>query len=126
KTMQTALQTSDQFPIVENSMYRIHQRVVEKFYKGRVSLMGDASHLNSPMGGLGLNSGVHDAVDLSKRMLRILDGAEAEPELETYNEVRRRVAIEYVKSISENNTQVVKEKDPNYRLELQKRMAETA
>ncbi|MEH7254078.1 FAD-dependent monooxygenase [Neobacillus niacini] len=126
KTMQKALNTTDTFPIVENTIYKIHQRVAGKFYKGRVVLAGDAAHLNSPMGGLGLNSGVHDATDLSKRLIRIYEGANAEAEFEKYSEVRQKVAVEYVKEISEKNTRVVKEKDTEYRLKLQKDMNELA
>jgi 3-(3-hydroxy-phenyl)propionate hydroxylase len=123
KTMQKALKTTDRFPIVENTIYKIHQRVAEKFYKGRVVLAGDAAHLNSPMGGLGLNSGIHDATDLSKRLIRIInEGADHEAELEKYSEVRQTVAVEYVKEISEKNTRVVKEKDADNRLQLQKDM----
>ncbi len=73
-----------------------------------------------------MNSGVHDAVDLSRRLIRILNGAEAEPELEKYSELRRRVALDYVKSITEKNTKVMKEKDPEQRLQLQKEFAEQA
>lgn len=126
KTMQAGLGTSDTFPIVENTIYRIHQRVADKFYEGRVVLLGDAAHVNSPMGGLGLNGGIHDAVDLSKRMVRIMNGADAAPELDKYSEVRRRVAVEYVKKISERNTRVVKEKDSAYRLKLQQDMRDEA
>jgi 3-(3-hydroxy-phenyl)propionate hydroxylase len=127
QTMQKALKTTDRFPIVENTIYKIHQRVAEKFYKGRVVLAGDAAHLNSPMGGLGLNSGIHDATDLSKRLIRIInEGANHEAELEKYSEVRQTVAVEYVKEISEKNTRVVKEKDADYRLKLQRDMNKLA
>ncbi|GAA4714238.1 FAD-dependent oxidoreductase [Brevibacillus fulvus] len=126
QTMQEVFRTTDRFPIIENTIYKIHQRVAGQFYQGRVVLVGDAAHLNSPMGGLGLNSGIHDAVDLGIRLLRLLDGADREAELSTYNELRRRVAVDYVKEISEKNTQVVKEKDPEYRKQLQKEMAELA
>jgi 3-(3-hydroxy-phenyl)propionate hydroxylase len=126
QTMQKALKTTDTFPIVENTIYRIHQRVAGKFYKGRVILAGDAAHLNSPMGGLGLNSGIHDATDLSKRLIRIVDGSDSQAELDKYSEVRQKVAVDYVKEISEKNTRVVKEKDAEYRLQLQKEMNELA
>lgn len=126
RTMQEVFKTTDRFPIIENTIYKIHQRVADKFYKGRVVLVGDAAHLNSPMGGLGLNSGIHDAVDLSYRMIRILEGADRKAELETYSDVRRRVAVDYVKEISEKNTKVVKEKDETYRKQLQKEMADLA
>jgi 3-(3-hydroxy-phenyl)propionate hydroxylase len=126
RTMQTALNTNVTFPIVENTIYRIHQRVADKFYDGRVVLVGDAAHLNSPMGGLGLNSGIHDAVDLSRRLIRICNGADAEAEFSKYSEVRQRVAVDYVKAISEKNTRVVKEKDEDHRKKLQREMAELA
>jgi 3-(3-hydroxy-phenyl)propionate hydroxylase len=126
QTMQKALKTTDTFPIVENTIYKIHQRVAGKFYKGRVILAGDAAHLNSPMGGLGLNSGIHDATDLSKRLIRIVEGADSQAELEKYSEVRQKVAVDYVKEISEKNTRVVKEKDADYRLKLQRDMNELA
>jgi 3-(3-hydroxy-phenyl)propionate hydroxylase len=126
RTMQVALGTTDHFPIVENTIYKIHQRVADQFFKARVILIGDAAHVNSPMGGLGLNSGIHDAVDLSTRLLRIVEGADHEAEFTTYDVVRRRVAVEYVKRISEKNTQVVKEKDNVHRMKLQREMAEIA
>jgi 3-(3-hydroxy-phenyl)propionate hydroxylase len=89
---QRALKTKDRFPIVERMIYRVHQRVAEKLYNGRVVLMGDAAHINSPLGGLGLNSGIHDAVDLSRRLVRILtEGADCEAEFQVYNQVRRKV-----------------------------------
>ncbi|PLS17049.1 hypothetical protein CVD28_13400 [Bacillus sp. M6-12] len=124
-----ALKTEDTFPIVERMIYRVHQRVAEKFYEGRVVLMGDAAHINSPLGGLGLNSGIHDAVDLSRRLVRILSSEneeQLEEELQIYNKVRRQVALDYVKEITEKNTSLMKEKDPEYRLKMQKQMADTA
>ncbi|WP_157842958.1 FAD-dependent oxidoreductase [Bacillus sp. FJAT-44742] len=127
KTIQKALNTTDHFPIVENTIYRIHQRVADKFYNGRVVLVGDAAHLNSPMGGLGLNSGIHDAVDLSRRLVRIFkEGSNREAELRKYSEVRQRVAKNYVKAISEKNTKLMKEQDEQERKRLQKELSEVA
>lgn len=127
RSLQRALKTEDRFPIVERMIYRVHQRVAETFHKGRVILLGDAAHINSPMGGLGLNNGIHDAVDLGRRLIRILQGqSDQESELTTYTTARRKVALDYVKEISEKNTKVMKEKDPEYRLRLQKEMAEQA
>lgn len=127
RTMQEALNTKDYFPIVENTIYRIHQRVAGKFFENRVVLVGDAAHLNSPMGGLGLNSGIHDAVDLSKRMIRIFEGTtNPKAELEMYSEIRRKVAVDYVKEISEKNTSTLKEENAEQRAKLQEGMAELA
>jgi len=129
KQLQKALKTDDQFEVIEQMIYRVHQRVAEKFYKGRVVLMGDAAHVNSPMGGLGLNSGVHDAVDITRRIERIINEdneSSIQEELETYSDVRRKVALEYVKLISEKNTRLMKEKEPELRVQMQKDMHEEA
>lgn len=127
RTIQKALTTKDRFPIIETAIYMVHQRVAERYFEGRVILLGDAAHLNSPMGGLGLNNGVHDAVDLSRRMVRILNqGADAQPELQKYSDVRRKVAIDYVRQITERNTNVLTEKDPQKRLALQKEYSDQA
>lgn len=116
------------FPIVERMIYRVHQRVAATFRKGRVLVLGDAAHVNSPMGGLGVNNGIHDAVDLSRRLIRILQhpGANADAELDTYAAVRRRVALDYVRVISEQNTRRMKEKDPVLRVQLQEELAAVA
>ena len=120
--IQTALNTTDTFPIVEQMIYKIHQRVAGKFYENRVIVMGDAAHINSPMGGIGLNSGIHDAVDLSQRLVRILKGEDATSELDTYSDTRRHVALEYVRQITEKNTKVMTEKDENERIRLQQEL----
>jgi 3-(3-hydroxy-phenyl)propionate hydroxylase len=48
----------------------VHQRVAKTFRKGRAILAGDSAHVNSPIGGMGLNSGVHDAFNLAEKLLR--------------------------------------------------------
>ncbi len=129
RTLQKALHAEQYFPIIECMIYRFHQRVAERFYDGRVVLLGDAAHINSPFGGLGLNSGIHDAVDLSIRLVRIFrEGrlADSEAELRTYAQRRRRVAIEYVQKMSGRNTRLIAEQDPQERLRLQQELAAEA
>ncbi|WP_408007955.1 FAD-dependent oxidoreductase [Pseudalkalibacillus sp. A8] len=127
KSLQRALKTKDIFPIVERMIYRVHQRVANIFYKNRVVLLGDAAHVNSPMGGLGLNNGIHDAVDLSIRLVRIInEDSDRERELETYNAARRKVAIDYIRQISERNTKVMSEQDEELRIQLQQELAKEA
>lgn len=128
-TLRRALHTDHTFPIVEQMIYRFHQRVAEQFYAGHVILLGDAAHVNSPFGGLGLNSGIHDAVDLSMRLMRILksDHSEAvQAELQTYAQRRRQVAIQYVQNISGRNTRLIAEQDPQERIRLQEELAREA
>ncbi|MFZ4451724.1 FAD-dependent oxidoreductase [Salibacterium aidingense] len=128
KSLQKALKTKDTFPIVERMIYKVHQRVAPSFYEQRTVLLGDAAHVNSPMGGLGLNNGIHDAVDLSRRFIRLMkeSSSNREAELSAYNEARRTVAINYIRQISERNTKVMKESDEKHRLELQQEIAEEA
>lgn len=99
------------YPIIDRQLYRVHQRVAETFRVGDVTLIGDAAHINSPMGGVGLNSGIHDAVDLARRIGRIAEGADAEAELETFAERRRRIAVEYVQADTQRNTERLRETD---------------
>ncbi len=104
------------YPIVDRQIYRVHQRVAESFRVGRVLLVGDAAHVNSPIGGVGLNSGIHDAFDLTRRLARIArDGADPDAELDTFDAHRRRVALEYVQADTERNTQRLRETDPERR-----------
>lgn len=126
KKIQTALNTTDNFPVIEQMIYKIHQRVAGKFFENRIIVLGDAAHINSPMGGIGLNSGIHDAVDLSLRLIRILQGGDAQAELETYSDTRRHVALEYVRQITEKNTKVMTEKDEGERIRLQKELSSVA
>jgi 3-(3-hydroxy-phenyl)propionate hydroxylase len=127
RTYQRALHTDRRFPIIEHRIYRVHQRVADRFYDGRVILLGDAAHLNSPMGGLGLNGGIHDAVDLSRRMIRILNGeTDVKAELDKYSEVRRSVYLEYIRQMSERNTNVMRETDPELRKKLQQEYIDQA
>jgi len=111
--------------VFRHQLYRVHQRVAERLRVGRVLLAGDAGHVNSPMGGFGLNSGIHDALDLAPRLVRLLGGAygwavahgiDAEAgELDTYDENRRRVALDHVRAMSHRNTSWLTESDPELR-----------
>jgi 2-polyprenyl-6-methoxyphenol hydroxylase-like FAD-dependent oxidoreductase len=100
------------YPIVDSQLYNVHQRVAATFRAGNSVLAGDAAHINSPIGGVGLNSGIHDAVDVTTRIARIVSGeADAEAELDTFAERRRRVAVDYVQADTQRNTQRLKETD---------------
>jgi 2-polyprenyl-6-methoxyphenol hydroxylase-like FAD-dependent oxidoreductase len=100
------------YPIIDYQIYNVHQRVADSFVFGPCALIGDAAHINSPLGGVGLNSGIHDGVDLARRLVRVLqhDADEAD-ELETFNFVRRQVAVEYVQADTKKNTERISERD---------------
>jgi 2-polyprenyl-6-methoxyphenol hydroxylase-like FAD-dependent oxidoreductase len=72
--------------------YRVHQRIASEWRKGRAFLLGDAAHVHSPAGGLGLNAGVGDAVNLAWKLAAVLRGAAAESLLDTYQGERMAAA----------------------------------
>jgi 2-polyprenyl-6-methoxyphenol hydroxylase-like FAD-dependent oxidoreductase len=100
------------YPIIDHQVYGVHQRVAAAFRVGPVLLAGDAAHINSPLGGVGLNSGIHDAMDAARRLARIAgDGVDPEPELDAYDRIRRTVAVEYVQADTQRNTDRLRERD---------------
>jgi 3-(3-hydroxy-phenyl)propionate hydroxylase len=50
------------YEVVHRNLYTTHQRMASTFRAGRVLLAGDAAHVNNPIGGMGLNGGLQDAV----------------------------------------------------------------
>lgn len=86
-------------------LYRVHQRVAARFKEGGALLAGDAAHVNSPLGGMGLNSGIHDAVDLG----RVLAEGGDDSELAAWAQRRRRVALEEIQRITHSNTATLTE-----------------
>lgn len=114
--------------LVDRQIYRVHQRVAARFRKAKVLLAGDAAHINSPLGGMGLNSGIHDAVDLAIRLGRVWDAPESaiEAELSTYDERRRRVALDFVRADTHRNTVMMEERDEAVRRANQEDLRATA
>jgi 3-(3-hydroxy-phenyl)propionate hydroxylase len=109
--------TPIEFPIVHQSVYRVHQRVAKEFRVGRVLLAGDSAHVNNPLGGFGLNSGIHDAMNLGEKLARVFHGKSDEDLLDLYVRQRRTVNMEYVQEISIKNKHNLEEKDPVRRRE---------
>ena len=109
--------TPIEFPIVHQSVYRVHQRVAKEFRVGRVLLAGDSAHVNNPLGGFGLNSGIHDAMNLGEKLARVFHGESDEDLLDLYVRQRRTVNMEYVQEISIKNKHNLEEKDPVRRRE---------
>lgn len=111
---------------LHRNIWAIHQRVAEDFRKGRIIIGGDAAHINSPMGGMGMNSGVHDAVNFAEKMGQIWRGEADESLLDRYTRQRRHVALEDVRLQTIRNTKFIAEKDPAERLKNQDEMRATA
>jgi 3-(3-hydroxy-phenyl)propionate hydroxylase len=109
--------------IVHRNLYVTHQRVAATFRKGRVLLAGDAAHVNNPIGGMGLNGGIQDAVNLSAKLTGVLLGGESDRSLDLYNLQRRTVATEFVQEQSIANKKRLEESDAKTR---QKNLQELA
>jgi 3-(3-hydroxy-phenyl)propionate hydroxylase len=102
------------------NLYAVHQRVAKRFRKGRVFLCGDAAHVNNPIGGLGLNCGIHEAWHLSGLLDRVLRGEKPEV-LDEYESTRRPLNIKYVQEQTVANKKRLEEREPAQR---EKRFAE--
>jgi 2-polyprenyl-6-methoxyphenol hydroxylase-like FAD-dependent oxidoreductase len=70
------------------STYRVHHRVAQHFYRGRVFLLGDAGHIHSPVGGQGMNTGIGDAVNLAWKLAAVLKQDAPDNLLDTYEPER--------------------------------------
>lgn len=93
----------DRYEIVHTTLYRVHQRVAKAFRKGRVFLIGDAAHVNNPLGGMGMNGGIHDAINLTERLKEVWSGSKGDGELDRFEQQRRLVTKEYVEKQSIQN-----------------------
>lgn len=101
------------YAIKHRTLYRIHQRVADTYRVGRAVLAGDAAHINNPLGGMGMNGGVQDAINLARKLVRILnDGADADRMLDHYSAQRKAIAVEYVQAHTHANKKMIEERDP--------------
>ncbi|MEM7688769.1 MAG: FAD-dependent monooxygenase [Pseudomonadota bacterium] len=92
------------------TIYRVHQRVAKNFQKGRVSIIGDAAHLNNPLGGFGMNSGIHDAFNLCPKLVRILkEGGDADALLSKFDRERQTQTHDFVQAQTKLNMAYMRE-----------------
>ena len=107
--------TGTPYKVVSKSLYTVHQRVAATFRQGRVLLAGDAAHVNSPIGAMGMNSGIHDAVNLVGKLSSVLRGDAGDEVLDRYVRQRRHVAVAHVQAITIRNKKLMAEADPEVR-----------
>ncbi|MAM59165.1 MAG: monooxygenase [Salinicola sp.] len=92
---------------VHRTIYRVHQRVAGRFRVGRAMLVGDAAHMNNPLGGFGMNSGIHDAMNLCKKLVKVIDGAD-EKLLDLYDRQRRTVTHQFTQQQTIENMELMR------------------
>ena len=102
------------FELLQRNHYTLHQRCLESFRVGRILFAGDSAHLNSPAGGMGMNSGLHDAACLIEHLLPVLEG-HSKALLDRYDRRRRTIALEEVQRLSARNYRKHRETDPEKR-----------
>jgi len=124
--LQRFLPTGREFAIVGSNLYTVHQRVAQRFRAGRAILAGDAAHVNSPIGAMGMNSGVHDAFNLADKLAGILRGELAEDALDRYARQRRHVALAHTQAQTIRNKKLLAEKDPAVRARNHDELRRTA
>lgn len=113
-SLKDLLPREQDYDIVVRAIYRVHQRVADSYRQGRIFLAGDAAHLNNPLGGMGLNGGLHDAISLSRRLTAVCQGADHSV-LDGYEPQRRPVAINAINAITARNKRLLEERDPDIR-----------
>jgi 3-(3-hydroxy-phenyl)propionate hydroxylase len=114
------------FDIVGSNLYVVHQRVAKKFRAGRAILAGDSAHVNSPIGAMGMNSGIHDAFNLAEKLVSILRGEADADILDRYERQRRHVALQHTQAQTMRNKRLLTEKDPAVRRKNHDELRRTA
>jgi 3-(3-hydroxy-phenyl)propionate hydroxylase len=125
KRLQGFIPMNKPYPIIHTNLYTVHQRVADTYRRGRVLLVGDAAHVNNPLGGMGMNFGIHDAVSLANTIVRVLGGA-PDDLLDLYDRQRRYVANAFLQAMTIQNKRVLEEKNPIKRGERLEEMRSTA
>ena len=124
--LQRFLPIGKAFDIVGSNLYVVHQRVAKKFRAGRAVLAGDSAHVNSPIGAMGMNSGIHDAFNLAEKLVSILRGEADADILDRYERQRRHVALQHTQAQTMRNKRLLTEKDPAVRRKNHDELRRTA
>jgi 2-polyprenyl-6-methoxyphenol hydroxylase-like FAD-dependent oxidoreductase len=102
------------YEIRHRTAYRVHERVADNYVFGRILLAGDAAHLNNPLGGMGMNGGIHDALNLADKLTQVWQGADPAV-LGRYERQRRKVALDVVQQQALRNRATLNQRDPAVR-----------
>ena len=106
------------YDIHHRNLYEVHQRVASSYRDGRLLLAGDAAHINNPLGGMGMNFGLHDSFNLTKKLAKIWHEGASHDLLDLYDRQRRTVAQEYLQRQTIENKKNIEQKDPAARAQF--------
>ena len=124
--LQGFLPKAGEYEICGSNLYTVHQRVAKRFRAGRAILAGDSAHVNSPIGAMGMNSGIHDAFNLADKLVRIWRREADESELNRYERQRRHVAVTHTQAQTIRNKRLLAEQDPAVRKRNNEELRRTA
>jgi len=113
--MQKFFKRDSDYDIVHRNLYNVHQRVAATFRLDRVLLAGDSAHVNNSIGGMGLNGGIQDAVNLSDKLVEVIAGNTDETLMDLYDKQRRTYAVEFVQEQTIANKKRLEATDPDAR-----------
>ena len=124
--LQGVLARPEPYQIVHRTIYQVHQRVAKQYRRGRAFLAGDAAHLNNPLGGMGMNGGLHDAINLAAKLIAVHRGEAADALLERYEPERRPIAIDYINANTARNKKLLEDRNPEARKRAQDELCRMA
>jgi 3-(3-hydroxy-phenyl)propionate hydroxylase len=113
------------YEVKHKTLYRVHQRVAARYRAGNCFLIGDAAHLNNPLGGMGMNGGIHDAHNLAEKLAQVMTGASTPNVLDLYENERRPVALEYINKHTIKNKRNLETADPAEQAAFRQELADT-
>jgi 3-(3-hydroxy-phenyl)propionate hydroxylase len=114
------------YEVVHKTLYHVHERVAGDYRRGRILLAGDAAHINNPLGGMGMNGGIHDAFNLADKLAKVWRGEAGVELLDRYVRQRRKVAVDFVQANALRNREALRETYPNMRRQRQDEMRRIA
>jgi 3-(3-hydroxy-phenyl)propionate hydroxylase len=123
--LQNIVPRSTPYEVRHKTAYRVHERVASAYVSGRVLLAGDAAHVNNPLGGMGLNGGIHDAFNLAEKLIAVFRGEADLASLSRYERQRRKVALDVVQQTTLRNRSILNSTDPAVRLAYQNDLRQT-
>ncbi len=111
RRLQAVVKSDLPYDVVHKTAYRVHERVADKYVHGRAFLVGDAAHLNNPLGGMGMNGGIHDAINLVEKLAQVWHGKDLSL-IGRFERQRRKVALETVQAQALRNRKILNETNP--------------
>jgi len=114
RLLQGAVARNQPYEVTHRTAYRVHERVASTYVKNRMVIAGDAAHVNNPLGGMGLNGGIHDAFNIAGKLIEVARGAPLDT-LERYGRQRRKVALDVVQQTTLRNRSILNTREPDAR-----------